>query len=261
MATDVVFFVKAFPRGSDLPWPRQTRLVGLDLPAAFSCGGVDRLCSSGYRRWVDHLRVGDGRALPKLLERYAPDADGRVAFVGFSAAHGLLDPLAASDADRRDISAYILMDATFNALGSSAGKPGYVQFAADAADGDRLLVTPTANSGAGHMTGRDSWRLVWEDAQAITGATPKRIGPRGSMPAPAGGAWQLGDLCFWYDYTEPGGRSQIAHTAMGKLVEPVLSSYLIPYWSGELSPSWPWYLLFAGAAAGTAYGAYRLARR
>ena len=80
------------------------------------------------------------------------------------------------------------------------------------------------------------------------------------MVDPAGGVHQLGSLAFWYEYVESNGESQIAHTSMGKVVEPMLAAYLVPYWSGELGGGkWLNYLMFAGAAAGVGYGAYRIA--
>ncbi len=92
MATDVVFFLKAPVHSAykDYAWPGDVKLIGLEPPKGV-CGGADWRCSSAYGALWQQLKGSDGRVMPNLLARYARGIDvGRVAFVGFSAAHGFL---------------------------------------------------------------------------------------------------------------------------------------------------------------------------
>lgn len=254
--TDVVFFLKAMPNQAmrDLHWPKETKLI----PLSPAVSGEPN--SAHYSQLAASLKDADGRILPNLLSKYAKGLDvERVAFVGFSAAHGFLDPFARNDADREATSAYLLFDATFDGFGAKHGKPGYVAFARDAAEGDRLMVTTTANSAtwdpvakkATHLTGNESWQLVWADLLA-EGYSESEAEPRGSMPPADGGVHRIGDL-FWYEYVTPEGGSQIQHTEMGKLILPMLEAHLIPYWSGGRAP----FLVIGGAAALALYFGYR----
>jgi hypothetical protein len=251
MATDVVFFLKSSaPRGGeDLPWPNPTKLIAVDPPAALMCGGTDPRCSSAYSRLYSSLRDSDGRVLPNFLARYAKGIDvGRVAFVGFSAAHGFLNPLARNAADRSAISAYLLLDATFG-----GGKDGYLSFARDAANGQRLLVTTTSHTG-----GDDAWRIVWDQAIAMTGYVPERTVAKPPMPEPSGGVYQLGSELYYYRYVDAQGGSELPHWEMHKVLLPVLQAHLLSYWSG-----WrvPWQVIAGLALAGAgAYAAYRIWR-
>ena len=224
--TDLVLFVKATPKGQELPWPRPTELRDVDLPAEFRCAGADPLCSSGYRKYVESLRDSAGRALPNLLARVAPGVDpDRVAFVGFSAAHGLLDALAVHPEDRERISAYLLLDATFASLGATSTKPGYVALGKDAARGDALLVSATSDAGGvDFMAADEAFALVWRDIGESRDAPV--LDP---MPVPARGPFQIGDGAFWYDY---GG--MLGHGEIGQLAEPMMEAYLLPHWSGTL---------------------------
>jgi hypothetical protein len=260
---DVVFFLKAMPTDAmrALDWPAETKLVGLNPNKSGEPTSAD------YSALAASLKGSDGRILPNLLEKYAKvDEVGRVAFLGFSAAHGFLDPYARNDEDRAATSAYILMDATFDGFGAQHGKPGYVAFAEDAVDGDRLLWTATANSAtwdpvakkATHLTGTESWELVWNDVLEATGRSEKEAQLRDPLPEPAGGAHQLGQLLFWYEYVNSDGSSQIAHTDMGKLITPAFEAYLIPWWKGELGGS---KALLIGAAIAGAAGAAWLANK
>lgn len=255
--TDVVFFLKAMPTNAmrALPWPTDTQLIGLNP----NVSGEPN--SAHYAQLAASLKDSSGRILPNLLAKYAKGIDvGRVAFVGFSAAHGFLDPYARNDADREATSAYLLFDATFDGFGAKHGKPGYVAFARDAAEGKRLLVTTTANSAtwdpvakkATHLTGNESWQLVWNDLLA-EGFSESEANPAGEMPDPAGGVHRMNDL-WWYEYVKADGSSEVAHTNMGKLIAPMLEAHLIPFWKGGGSGK---ALVLGGAAALAFYFAYR----
>ena len=261
MATDLCFFFKDYAPKSlyDLPWSSDVKLIAVEPPASLKCGAQealgepleDPLCSSAYSRMYSWLKDADGRVLPNFLAHYAPGVEpGRIAFVGFSAAHGFLNPLAANDADRADISAYLLLDATFG-----GGKTGYQAFLRDAAAGERLLVTATSNSG-----GDTDWRRVMD----AVGIAPEPTEARGSMPVASGGVYRIGELGFWYSFVDAKGDTELPHTSMSKLRAPILESYLIPYWSGELGGEGEggslWWLWTALGAAG-AWIAWKLSKR
>lgn len=253
---DVVFFLKSLPNASvkALTWPSGTRLIPVDL-GPWRCGGVDPLCSSGYVRMHAALRDSSGRVLPNFLKRYARGVNvTRVSFIGFSAAHGFLNKLAENDADRADIDAYVLADATFG-----GGKTGYKKFAADAARGKRLLVTTTSNTG-----GDEAWRLVWNAAQELTGKSPRRTEARPPVPEPSGGAWQLGALLYYLRYVDAQGKTELPHWEMGHVLAPLCQGYLIPYLNGKLGgllPWWVWGLLGAGAVGAAGFTAVQLSEK
>lgn len=249
--SDVIFFLKAVPTAAikALPWPRETKFVALD-PGSLGCTGADRLCSSAYSRMWQAYGGPSGSFVETMLQRNGISDPERIAFLGFSAAHGLLNPLANNDRDRSLISAYVLMDATFG-----GGKTGYVKFLEDAARGERLLITPTSNTG-----GDDGWSAVWEAAQVATGIAPERIAARPPLPEPSGGAYQLGKLGFYYRFVNASGGSELPHWEMGKIQTETVEAYLLPYFQGKLG-GFPWKKA-AGAAVLTVglYGAYRIWR-
>lgn len=251
--TDGVFFLKLpVPKGAEqYDWPQPTVLRAIDPPAGLMCGGTDPRCSSAYTRLWQSLRGADGRVLPNFLRRYAPEVDGRVTFVAHSAPHGFLDPLATNAEDRHAIAAYLLLDATFG-----GGKTGYKAFAAEAARGDRLLVTSTANTG-----GDDGWQLVWNDAVATTGMAPHSLEPRAPMPAPSGGVFGLGKLLYWYRFVDAQGGSELPHWHQHELAGPMMQAYLVPYLRGELGHGWVKPLAIAATAAAVAAGGWWLGRR
>ncbi len=254
---DVVFFLKAMPSKAmqALPWARETRLIGIDPPAALMCGGEDPRCSSAYTRLWSSLRDADGRAMPALLRRYAGTEDvDHVGFVGFSAAHGLLNPLAEHPDDRGRIDAYLLLDASFG-----GGKAGYRAFVEDAARGERLLVSATSNTG-----GDDSWVKVWQAAEAELGDESERVEAEPPLPDPSGGVHRLGKLAFWYRFVDPRGGTELPHWEMGRIDDALVEAYLVPYFAGELrggGPAWPIALAVAAAGAGAAYVGWRLGVR
>lgn len=252
--TDVVFFLKALPTAAvkALPWRGDVKLIPIEPPASLQCGGADRLCSTAYSNMWAWLRDPSTKeVMPRLLAHYAKGLDvGRVAFVGFSASHGLLNPLANNDADRERIDAYVLIDATFG-----GGKTGYVKFVADAARGKKLFVTTTANTG-----GDESFRPVWEEAARLARKTPKRVKVAGELAEPSGGAWKLGSRAYMLRYVDERGQSELPHWEQHKILAGVLGGYLVPYWRGGL-PWWAWGLLGAGLIGGAGYAATELASR
>lgn len=243
MATDLVFFLKEYGKGSDLHWPGPVKLIAVD-PTEWFCGGADKRCSTAYTNMhAAYAAAGGGNALPAFVERYARGVTdvGRIAFLGFSAAHGFLNPLLANPSDRAGVSAVLLLDATFG-----GGKTGYKAAALDAAHGKMLLATTTSNSG-----GDDGWRLVWDTTMQAYG-DPKRIEAPPPMPEPSGGCWKLGKLLYYYRYVDARGGSEFPHAVVtggqAELTVPLLQGMLIPYWDGQLGGI-PWAPI---AAAGIA---------
>lgn len=212
MASDTVFFLKAYPDKSiqSLSWPDGTRLIAVDPPASCMCGGVDPRCSTAYScLWNSTGSVA------AFVARYGPPDPGRIAFAGFSAAHGLLNPMMRSEVDRRAVSALMLFDASFG-----GGKDGYEAAVRDAIAGKMLLVATTGQSG-----GDASWAPVW---QAATGGQSVSATPPASLPVQPQTTLQAGNAY----YLKFG--ADLPHPSTGKILPSVLDSYLIPWWkSGQ----------------------------
>jgi len=245
---DLVLFagpVVIGPEFRDIPWEQPT------VVRAIAGAG-----SSWFARLAEQLRDGHGRILPRLVEKYAPGVrPDKIALCAYSAGHGLLNKVFQVPADRSRISACVLNDATFDGF-ASKGKDGYAAFGADAARGRKLLVSTTANTSDGtHLTGKQSFQLVWDRIQAETRKRPRPEPVRPPMPAPSGGAWRIGDA-VWYDYSDRMGRSDITHGAHHDLAPETWTAYLAPYLGGV---SVPWGAVAGIAlAAGGSYAAWRM---
>lgn len=233
--TDGLFTLKAsVPK--DLP--PGTKGVALDPVAyGFQCGGADKYCSTAYSQLWQHLGPG---AVKKLRAKYG--IDGRVAFVGFSAAHGFLNPLLASDADRAEVSQVILLDATFG-----GGKDGYVKAAKDAAAGKLSLVSVTSDKGSSDAlnNGDYAWREFVLKPSGLVLAPASPVPP---MPKPGGGVLRAGEL-WYYRYKD----SEVHHWDMGQLLSPVVRAHLWRAGAGAKKTPWGWVAAGLAAAAGLAY--------
>lgn len=255
--TDVVFYLKAAPTAAEraLPWPEDTKLVALDPVAlGLGCGGGDAYCSTAYSQ-LYYAFKGVGGVMPQILAHYAKDIDvERVAFVGFSAAHGFLNPLLADDRDRSRVSAIVLLDACFG-----GGKTGYQEALRDAAAGDMLYATTTSNSGSAWKLNTDltSGTLCFENnVLAPTGLEAVPVDVRPPMPPPSGGAWRIGKSGFWLRYADDAGATELHHYDMGKVQTKMIEAYLVPYWSGALEggvPGWLGWAALAAAAVGAGW--------
>ena len=244
---DVLFFLKEYGKGKNLPWNRPVKLIALD-PGALGCEGQDRLCSSAYSRMWSSLKDANGQIIPNLLRKHGIAPGGRVGFVGFSAAHGLLSPMLNNDADRAMIDSVLLMDACFG-----SGKVGYQKALVDAAAGKLLFVmlsttipgTPPAKSDVLHSGTLCVMRHVIEP----TGLVPKPVPVRAPLPEPFGGTWQFGKLGFWVKLPDDAGKTVLPHYELGKLTLPAVEAYLLPRYRGELQgggaglrlSGWPWW--------------------
>lgn len=252
---DAVFFLKTFPANStqSLAWPGPVKLVGVDPGSSCYCSGADPYCSTAYSCLWQAFKGADGRVLPNFVNHYAPGAT-RVAFVGFSAAHGFLNPLLNNDADRAAISAVVMLDTCFG-----GGKTGFQKALRDAANGKMLYATLTSSTGDpwSSVTDLTSGTLCFEkNVIAPLGLKPKAVAPRAPMPMPSGGSWQLGKLGFWLPFADPQtGHTELHHYDI-KVAnqDQMLAAYLIPYWKGQLGglPSWVW-ALGGAALVGGAY--------
>ncbi len=229
-----------------IPWRRPTVVVPIQGSG-----------SSYFAQLAEQLRGSDGRILPNLLQRYAPNVNvDKLALCAYSAGHGLLDRVFQVPEDRERIDASIVSDATFSSFGAPP-KEGYVQFGVDAALGRRLFVSTTANTSDGsHATGRDSWLSVWDEIEQRTGKPAHRASLEPGMPAPSGGVWGIGTALTWYDYADASGQSDISHGAHHDLAGAAWGAYLAPYFGGV--PDW---LIGAGLAAAGGAGALYLRRR
>lgn len=213
--SDAIFFLKSgVPKGL----PPSIKGIALDPVAmGFGCGGADPYCSTAYASMWAALGGPAGQVIPTLRKKYG--IDGRVAFVSFSAGHGLANSLLV----RETPDAVILLDSTFG-----GGKSGYVKAAQSAANGGPLLVSVTSDKGTTDAlsNGDYAWRhFVLEPA----GLSLSPGDARPPMPAPSGGVQAFGNL-YYYRYSH----AQVPHTSMGKLLSPVIQAYLLPYWAGTL---------------------------
>jgi hypothetical protein len=218
--TDGVFFLKASP----IALPEGVKGIALDPPAfGISCPGSDPRCSTAYSQlW--HYLGGNAGAVANLKKKFG--IDGRVAFVGFSAAHGFLNPLLANDDDRAATSAVLLLDATFG-----GGKTGYVKAAKDAAANKMLFAVATSDKGSKDAlnNGDYAWQeFVWKLANPVA-MTASPVPP---MPTPGEGVQRAGGL-WYYRYKD----SEIHHWNMGKLLPSFVEAHLLPYWRGATTTS------------------------
>lgn len=219
--------------------------------------------SANFESLAESLRGADKRILPNLIAKYAPGVQPeQVALCAYSAGWGLLNRIADVPADRQAVTAMILSDAVFSGGNPNTGqggvaKSGFSWFGADAIQGDRLMVATTAHTTSGeYLTGRQSFRLVWEKARQISECfcAPQEISPRSPVPAASGGWWQLGSNFFWGDYTKPNALpnqgNDLSHGQHNDLSAAVWQAYLAPWLAGERGTLMKLGLAVAGVWAG-----------
>jgi hypothetical protein len=232
-------------------------LVGLDPVAmGLGCGGADKYCSTAFSSMWQALRGSDGSVMDNLLAKYAKGVDvGRVAFLGFSAAHGFLNPMLNNDSDRARTSAVVMMDTCFG-----SGKTGFIKALKDAAAGKMLYATFTSHQ-AGMKVG--SAGLLWSGTECFeqqvlkpSWLSAERVDAQPPMFEPKGGAWQIGESGFWLRGTDDAGNVDVAHYNLGsKQQAAMLEAYLIPFWKSGGGKA-PW-LVISGFAALTLYFGYQ----
>lgn len=217
--------------------------------------------SDYFSTLAEALRDRDGRILPNLIQKYARGiAIDNIALAAYSAGHGLLNKILDVDADRADIDAVVLSDATFNAFNTPA-KRGYVKAGIDAARGEMLFVVTTANTSNGtHMTGRDSFQLVWDAVAQERGNRGHDTTPRPPAPPASGGWHKQGSLFFWGNYSTD-TVNDFSHEQHHDLAPEIWQAYLAPYFAGKLTSWWLWALAGGVAGAGAAALLWRWAKR
>lgn len=234
---DALFYLKAAPLKGVLP---NAKHVALDPVAmGLGCGGADAYCSTAYSQMFSALG-GAGNVLSTLRKKYG--VDGRIAFVGFSAAHGFLNPLLLHESP----DAVLLLDATFG-----GGKTGYVRAAKSAAAGGPLLAVVTSDKGTKDPLNNGDYAWQTQVLQPA-GLSPSSTSPRAPMP-PGAVAFREGNL-WYYKYPD----AKLHHWDMGKVLKPFVEATLVPYWSGALGsggsrPVWFEVLAALGAAAATVW--------
>ncbi len=197
-------------------WDVPTKIVTIS-------GDGSSYFSSLASQWTD----SDGRILPTLLRAYKLDAGDydQIAVAGFSAAHGLLNPLLGADGD--GIDAAVLLDSCFETPGSPP-KSGYASFAARAAAGDRLMVfTGSAGQNAPPLPPTTkgfecAMHAAQAGADAAGVAFPQVSAPSG-VPTPDCGAYSAGGLWF-LSYCNSRHDQLINQQAVA-----VLQTFLAPY--------------------------------
>lgn len=260
-ATDVVFYLKAAASQAeaDLDWPGPILLIGLDpVSMGLGCGGTDKYCSTAFSSMWQALRGPDGSVMDRLLAKYVKGVKvNRVAFLGFSAAHGFLNPMLNNDSDRARTSAVVMMDTCFG-----SGKTGFIKALQDAAAGKMLYATLTSHQ-SGMKVGsagvlQSGTECFEQQVLAPSGLKAEPVEARPPMFEPKGGAWQIGKSGFWLRGTDDAGHVDVAHYNLGsKQQRAMLEAYLLPYWKGELGGAVPWQMMAGAALAlGGAAAAY-----
>jgi hypothetical protein len=251
---DLVIFagpVIVRPEFKAIPWKRPTEIVPIVGSGSSYFGSLG-----------SQLRDSDGRVIPRLLRNYAgvdrSEVD-RLALCAWSAGWGLLNQAFKDERDRRDVDACIASDAAFG-----TGLTGYESYAADAINGDALMVATTTNNSANPSLGimktaRETWVETQQNAIGLSGCgcSPREVGPRDPMPPASGGVWKTGRALYWYDYVVPGSATghgnDFSHAEHHDLAVEAWTAYLVDYPSAL-----PWSKIVGGllAAAGIGTAAY-----
>lgn len=233
---------------------RQVRIATVNCSGSSNCGTLALL-----------RKDSDGRILPKLVREFAREpieAFDKIAMAAWSAGWGILTNIGKIDADRERLSAMMLSDACFSGGDPKTGQGGihrgYVKVAMDAIAGKLLMVSTTAHTTPGHhLTGRQSWKLVWDTAMEESGKRAREVKPREPVPQPSGGWWKMGKSLYWGDYTQPNSKpnqgNDMGHNDHHSLAPKVWQGYLAPYLAGRLD-GFPWLPLALGSLVGGAAG-------
>lgn len=249
-----------------------------NAPASKAGGDIGRVAWQGPKPEIITLSGNGSSYFSQLAASYADGASGRIldnlladhgahvsdfsqiAVAGFSAAHGLLNPLLGADGDRID--AAILLDSCFESPGASP-KSGYASFAALAAAGSRLFVLAgSAGQNAPPLPPTTSgYDCALHAAGAGAASAGKALEPTATpsgLPPPSG-ALSAGDL-WVLDYRDGYQHGDI----INKLGVPILQTFLGPYLAsasrtatpGHHGSPFPWKLVAIGTLAlGAAAGA------
>jgi len=243
-------------------WGHDTQIV------TFNHGPDGGVGSSSFGELAYSFRGADGRILPNLLASVGLSADSfdKIAIAGFSAFHGLANPLLLADGDRID--AAVLLDACFEGT-SAAPKEGYRAFAAQAAAGNKLMVFlgSSGQNGPDLVPTSKGYECALNAANAGAADAGTALEP---VPTPDGireakcGTSNVGDLwvlnfCDQFYPDQHGG-------IVNKLTEETLQTLLVPYLAGTGSvfrriPTWLKVVGGLGLLAGAAAGGVMVARK
>jgi len=192
------------------------------------------------------LSAKDGFAWAELARRAGIDPAqlGSLGLAGFSAFHGLANPMLASPIDRERVCYVHLADACFSGAGATAPKSGYLAFALDAVRGDALLVA-TTNGPFGEdihycyeetcydlTSGAKCIAAVWDAALRETGADVRRPEVPPGVPTPTN-AWQMGNF-LWFHYESLPGDPHGAHA--NQLAAPYMQFFGAPWMADRTYP-------------------------
>jgi hypothetical protein len=246
-------------------WGQPTQIV------TFNVGPDGGWGSSSFGLLAGSFRDADGRILPRLLASRGLNASDydKIAIAGFSAFHGLANPLLLSDGD--SIDAAILLDACFEGT-AAAPKAGYRDFAAKAARGEKLMVFlgSTGQNGPGLPPTSKGYECAFNAAgagAADAGAALEEVPTPEGMRAAKCGAYRTGDL-WVLNYCDLFAGNPDVHGGIVKhMTEETLQTLLVPYLSGVRSsgalarlraplgvPWWGWALGLAGLVGAGAAG-------
>lgn len=180
----------------------------------------------------------DGHILPQLLAQYGRSASdySSISLSGFSAGHGLVDPLLLLDGD--SINAAVMFDACFTLRGGN-GKSGYASFGERAARGERLLVLTSSHGQNGKDlppsdTGSECALASFDRSVMTVGASTSSFevpapiptfNPKGNFYGPGTLETHRAGLFFVLDY----GPLFFHGDHINLLSRDVLSAFLAPY--------------------------------
>jgi len=204
-----------------ITWPAGTSI------AVYGHGPSGGISSADFGLAAAKYRGANGRILPNLVAKVGYDIANfdRIAVAGFSAAHGLLAQVLRDDADGKYVDAALSEDACFSSP-TSISKPGYTQYSARAARGEKLFVHVGT---AGDYQGVTGWQCALTNAAAgakAAGMSLASVGVPSGVPAPKS-ALGVGDLVA-LDYSGVLSHKQVVPA----LTAPLVNAYLLPYLRG-----------------------------
>ena len=204
-------------------WERPTQIVTVnhrDWPGPMDGAPRPEIVGSGAFGILAQ-RLGP-RPLSRILEIAGISSPGRIALLGFSAAHGLIEPILSSP-DAARVNALGAFDAYFTGM-NKAIKRGYLAFLERAIAEEVLaVVTTSSNAGPDYPAGNASFAVL----AAQLGIASEEPPPGVPEPATMQGAGDFG----WADY-----QFQFAHAAHWNSLAPAWCNAVIaPYLATEES--------------------------
>lgn len=202
--------------------------------------------------------LSEGRRLPGILAAAGADPDSPVVVGAFSAGGSVAKRIGLSAADRAQVVAMMLADATYTTTGATGAEEGYVLYAMDAATDSSKLFVSTASSSPNksHPSGIETQRILRAEVERRLGQDFRQTDPNalGVDPAPAA-AWKLGNALFLEYPDVPHGQQVTV------LAERVWAATLLPWLDGSaLTGASPRLLGALALGVGAGYLLWRGAR-